>query len=325
MGLAAPLIAPSANLVEFSNYPRFSVRVPTGADTSQFCITIEPIAAGGIGLAQVSGIAPCMVYQQKGSSPPTFADVVAGQNGYLKGSSSGARVLWADALSSSSPNYVAAYGSNPASGTPWALVRLPETSFPLPIQLQCTSVKRQSTGGSMGFSKGNNAGLIFTANSPQLGVSPATANISLLTPSAYNKGTVQLLTAGLWSISLEWQIDNVSGPIFPYPSSGYAIYSWRPIATIWTSPDGVNWNWLESIWENYWQMWSTTALIGPLTCRVRDQVHQLLDCPSNTQISVVAGIDTPVTYPAGTVDNDMNFDSAYLRLCRLGPSQIGNT
>jgi hypothetical protein len=115
MGLNGALITDSANLTEFQNYPRFSVVTPVvPTHTGRFCVLIEPIAAGAIGLALVSGVVPVQVNPLAAAALPLFADVIGGQTGYLQESTCGAaQVLWLGA----------------GTGAVWALVRIthPET------------------------------------------------------------------------------------------------------------------------------------------------------------------------------------------------------
>jgi hypothetical protein len=127
-GLKGTFFNPGQNLAEFQSQPRFSLETPIPNDTSRFCVTIEPIAVGQVGLAVVSGVVPCMVQVFSGKPLPSFADIIVGQVNYLQGSNGGAAVLWCDTLGPQSPNYVPGYGTTPASGTPWAYIRIPQSS-----------------------------------------------------------------------------------------------------------------------------------------------------------------------------------------------------
>ena len=74
------LILPGSNLIEFQNYPRFSLSTPAlPADSGKFCITVEPLPLGAIGLALFSGVVPCQVMLTEGAAPPIFGDATAGQ------------------------------------------------------------------------------------------------------------------------------------------------------------------------------------------------------------------------------------------------------
>jgi len=113
-GFSAALILPADNLGEFQNYPRFSVDVPSlPDDAGRFCILVEPLAAGAIGLALVTGVAPVQINLAPGADAPDFADAVNGQIGYLQPAASGAQVLYCDPAPTFSPAPV------------WALVRIP--------------------------------------------------------------------------------------------------------------------------------------------------------------------------------------------------------
>ena len=154
-GISGPLISPTAGLADFQNYPRFTLRTPTAADAAAFCVTIEPLAAGGIGLAMISGVVPCMIRVYQGDPTPVYASPIPGQTNYLQAIPGGAAVLWCDTLTASSPNYSPASGSAAANGTPWAIVRIPAAPAILDFVLkgditpggQTSAYAMTSTGG----------------------------------------------------------------------------------------------------------------------------------------------------------------------------------
>ncbi len=117
LGLEAALITNSQNLTEFQNYPRFSVVTPLAPNhVGTFCILVEPLAAGAIGKALVSGVCPVMLQPLSSAADQfMYADILSGQTGYLVERNWGAaQVLWYD---------------TGGTGTRWALVRIdqPET------------------------------------------------------------------------------------------------------------------------------------------------------------------------------------------------------
>jgi WD40 repeat protein len=113
------LITPANNLAEFQNYPRFSAKTPAvPKDSGRFSILVEPLAAGAIGLALVSGVTAVQIYLNPGDSAPAFADAVDGQIAYLKAAAFGAQVLYCDPAPTS-------------AGPVWALVRIPAGSASL--------------------------------------------------------------------------------------------------------------------------------------------------------------------------------------------------
>ena len=116
-GFTTALITPTNNLNEFQNFPRFSLQTPTTSDAGRFCVTVDPIASGAIGLVLVSGLVPVQIYLKNGDSAPSFADVKDGQIGYLQAANSGAQVLYCQAAGSSD-GPVWAYVRIPGSGTP---------------------------------------------------------------------------------------------------------------------------------------------------------------------------------------------------------------
>ena len=320
-GLDAALITPAQNLNEFQNYPRLSGRVPLAADSGGFCILLEPLVAGAIGLAMVSGVAPVQLYRYDGDTQPSFADVAAGQIGWLTGASgSGAGVLWCDQLTSSSPNYHPASAGGPAWGTPWALVRLPESGMPLPTNLILNSDGCQPNNT---FTLASPSGLCFTG--PQAGLPLAPAQIALLTLSVYSDPCVKFLAAGLWDMELEWSTSNYynsnsqSGGYFPRPfgATGQITPSLANSPGGQISPDdswGVRVAWWET--QNGDNAFSSITPAIPNNHR-----HYLLDVPTGALLSVQATIAQEFANGYGT----MQILDAAMRLCRIGDSQVGYT
>ena len=128
------LILPGSNLIEFQNYPRFSLSTPAlPADSGKFCITVEPLPLGAIGLALFSGVVPCQVMLTEGAAPPIFGDATAGQT-YLTPATAGAQILW--------------YDSTVASGLAWAYVRIPHNGG---LESADFSVLGTATAGGGGY------------------------------------------------------------------------------------------------------------------------------------------------------------------------------
>jgi hypothetical protein len=88
-----PEIDPSEALEAFQEDPILDAVAPTADDLGKFCVLLEPIAAGGLGRAMVSGIVTVMIDDGDGSEE--FCDCVAGVSDSLERNSAGAgRVLW---------------------------------------------------------------------------------------------------------------------------------------------------------------------------------------------------------------------------------------
>ena len=111
MGLAGALINDQQNLQEFKNYPRFSVVTPSTSYIGMFCVLVEPLNAGAMGRALVSGVCPVMIQPLPASAQEyMYADISPGQSGYLVERNWGsAEILW--------------YNTG-GTGTCWALVRI---------------------------------------------------------------------------------------------------------------------------------------------------------------------------------------------------------
>ncbi|GIW56141.1 MAG: hypothetical protein KatS3mg082_2545 [Nitrospiraceae bacterium] len=114
VALRTPIISPLANLPEFHRQPTFDVAVASALDLAakptKPAIVLQPLAAGVIGDACLSGVVPARVDIQQNEH--RFADLTLGQT-YLTSSDSGSvEILWAE----------------DGLGLKWALVRIP--AFP---------------------------------------------------------------------------------------------------------------------------------------------------------------------------------------------------
>lgn len=107
VGIEGPLISPTDNLVEFQSRAAFRVVVPTESSWGKFAILTEPIPAGRIGRAWVSGVCPAQVFVTDGAHQ--YCEAAAGATTALKSDCFGsARILWREA----------------GTGLRWALIRL---------------------------------------------------------------------------------------------------------------------------------------------------------------------------------------------------------
>jgi hypothetical protein len=96
VGLGASLFTPTDNLDEFRFHPTIVAAVPTRASHSgKFAVLLDAIPSGGIGYAQVSGIAACRVDSQSTAVLPDCVEVKNSDATQLSLVSDGfARVLW---------------------------------------------------------------------------------------------------------------------------------------------------------------------------------------------------------------------------------------
>ena len=102
-----PVFTPTDNVETFKNALAVSGVTPTADHAGAFAILLEPIAAGAMGRAIVSGVTPVKVNIT--NADHRYAEVEAGQAGYLASAESGsALLLWKEA----------------GTGEKWALVRM---------------------------------------------------------------------------------------------------------------------------------------------------------------------------------------------------------
>ena len=108
LGIDSPVFTPDEAEQEFKNRVALRGVAPTLADhEGRFAILLEPIKAGGIGLAGVQGVFPVKVDVQ--DEDHGFADVDEGECGHLKSALTGAaQILWKES----------------GTGEKWAVVRL---------------------------------------------------------------------------------------------------------------------------------------------------------------------------------------------------------
>lgn len=100
LGVGRPVITPEDNPDEFKRQVALTGVVPMLADhaSGRFVVLQEPVAAGGIARAVVSGVSVARVNVKTGQE--RFADVADGEPGHLYGNdSTGAAVLWLDTAS----------------------------------------------------------------------------------------------------------------------------------------------------------------------------------------------------------------------------------
>src|SRR5262245_58278479 len=111
LGLSAPIITPAENVDQFQSRVTFDGVAPNFA--GRFCVLQEPLAAGEIGRAVISGVTVGKVFVTTAqiAAPPSGAEITAGNTTRLELTDSGtAEVLWVETLA--------------AQGTAWALLRI---------------------------------------------------------------------------------------------------------------------------------------------------------------------------------------------------------
>ena len=95
LGVDGPLIDQATSDAEFKNRVVLTGSTPASANhTGKFVVALEPIAAGAIGMAVISGVVQVQVNMGAANDP--WADIDAGNVDRLKSGPDGvARILWA--------------------------------------------------------------------------------------------------------------------------------------------------------------------------------------------------------------------------------------
>ena len=108
LGIAGVIISPTDSLDEFQSQVAVTGTTPTTAHRGKFVVCLEPIAAGAIGRAWISGV--CQVQVDIAAAGDQFCDVIANDRTKLKSAGAGAaRIL---------------YREGTGTGTKWCIVRL---------------------------------------------------------------------------------------------------------------------------------------------------------------------------------------------------------
>ena len=109
--LSAPIIAPLNNLNEFKRQVALDGVLPSPAARSRFAITLQPLAAGRIGLAVAAGVIAVKVLVESASYP--CAEPIEGTSSHLRCVAHGpASILWMESTGASR----------------WAIVRIDESN-----------------------------------------------------------------------------------------------------------------------------------------------------------------------------------------------------
>ncbi len=134
LGIAAPVVTPADNELEFKGRVALSCVVPTDEHMGRFVILFEPIPAGEMGRAYVAGVCPVRVTVTSADADRKRTDVTAGQTGVLSLTDSGsAAILWREDV---------------GSGEAWALIRLDGgAASSLNFSFQCRLSSRVLEGG----------------------------------------------------------------------------------------------------------------------------------------------------------------------------------
>ncbi|MBA7520882.1 hypothetical protein ES705_12981 [subsurface metagenome] len=106
LALAAPIITPTDNEVEFQNRVTFCGNTPVDGDEGKFAVLLEPAPAGEIVLAAVAGVTVAWV--NVNDADDTHADVQAGSHILQSATMGSALILWKES----------------GTGVKWAIVHL---------------------------------------------------------------------------------------------------------------------------------------------------------------------------------------------------------
>jgi len=106
LGIDGPIISPEDNPDEFKRRVTISGVVPTSTHSDSFVVLLEPLAAGQIGEAIISGV--CQVQVNVVSSSATTCGAVAGDLEKLTTGKGSTPIIWKES----------------GTGTKWAIVRI---------------------------------------------------------------------------------------------------------------------------------------------------------------------------------------------------------
>jgi len=180
LGIDAPIFTPAESIDSFKNTVAVKGVTPAAGHAGSFVVLLEPIADGEIGRAVVSGVTPVKVNVADESHG--YADVAAGQAGYLVSEESGsALVLWKEA----------------GTGQKWALVKMGMPSAE--ISFRTFPAKVVSSQGSAAYTVREQAITAAGSFVDKAGTSNVTAKnlaeLTLGTGSAVDTGEIVLVTS----------------------------------------------------------------------------------------------------------------------------------
>jgi hypothetical protein len=126
LGVDGPLFLPGDALDSFQNRVAIVGVAPTTAlHEGKFVIALEPIAAGGLGMACAAGVCIARVEFPMGSDDAKFADIADNETGHLKSGDRGAaQILWRE----------------PGDGVRWAILRFGAAGAPSVFPVELTQV-----------------------------------------------------------------------------------------------------------------------------------------------------------------------------------------
>jgi len=207
LGIDDVLITPGDNEAEFLSRTALTGVTPTADHRGRFVVLLEPLRAGALGRAVVTGPAPVQVnvnHEDHG-----WADVKDGDATQLESAHTGAaRILWKES----------------GTGTKWAVVLLAQTAASNELDAQITGGDQASgfTWEEAEYTSGGGSG-IKTG-----GRTSATDGVAYLTNDVVNADAIVDAFVRLRSVALagggtEWRFD----PPWPVPENEYEVVEAR--------------------------------------------------------------------------------------------------
>ena len=195
LGIDAPVVSPSANLTTFQTQVAVDGITPVDPDhRGRFVVLLDPLAAGAIGRAYISGACPAKLYVEDDGH--TYADIADGDPTALaSGGSGSAQILWREG----------------GTGAQWGIVRLsnlaPSTRQPVLIEIDDLVSASDSTGYATREFRASNSGSMKWSTSSIVG-DPAAAGVTILADdqTAFTDPAIRLEQSGLWSFDWSWSL-----------------------------------------------------------------------------------------------------------------------
>jgi len=200
LGIDSPVFTPTESIESFKNTVAVKGVTPAAGHTGSFVVLLEPVADGEIGGGVVSGVTPVKVNVADESHG--YADIAAGQAGYLaSGESGSALILWKET----------------GTGQKWALVKIGMPSAE--TSLRTFPAKIVSSQGSAAYTVREQAITGTGSFVDKSGTSNVTARnlaeLTLGTGSAVGTGEIVLVTSVL---------DQTGGTRYIFDHPAYAKY-----------------------------------------------------------------------------------------------------
>lgn len=196
LALDGPIFTPTDSLDAFLREPTFVGTAPTSTTGGKFCVTLDPVRAGGVARAWFAGVCPVQV----DVADPThgYADLADGETGHLKSDPCGsAEILWKE-------DDAGYYGYG--TGVQWALVRLGTIGSQVCFAKVTTEVAKATSTTRPGKGKIQRYTVVDLSTTPATlsnltGVDEDCVNINQEKKVKVNSTVVAVKPLGVWVVT----------------------------------------------------------------------------------------------------------------------------